>query len=129
MRHLIDSQVLIWFVDQDHLLTSVARAAIADPANDLLISAGTIWEIGIKVGLGKLSLSLPYRKWMRQAISDLGLAVLPITVEYAGAQAGLPNLHRDPFDRLLAAQAITDGLSLVSADDIFDLYGVHRIWK
>lgn len=129
MRHLIDSQSLIWYVDQDHLLTAAAHAAITDPANDLVLSAATIWEIGIKVGLNKLSLSLPYRQWMDEAIADLGLAVLPITVEYADVQAGLPTHHRDPFDRLLVAQALTDGIPLVSADAIFDQYGVHRIWK
>jgi PIN domain nuclease of toxin-antitoxin system len=129
MKHLVDSQCLIWYVDQDHLLTPNAHAAISDPASDLLLSAATIWEIGIKVGLGKLSLSLPYRWWMNKVISDLGLAVLPITVEYAEAQANLPAHHRDPFDRLLAAQALTDGLLVISADAIFDQYGIQRIWK
>jgi PIN domain nuclease of toxin-antitoxin system len=128
MRGLIDSQSLIWYVDQDHLLTPAARAAISDPANNLLLSAATIWEIGIKVGLGKLSLSLPYRLWMDQVITDLSLAVLPITVEYTDAQARLPAHHRDPFDRLLAAQALTDGLAVVSADAILDKYGIRRIW-
>ena len=69
------------------------------------MSAATIWEIGIKVGLKKLSLSMPYREWMNKAIADLGLTLLPITVEYADVQAGLPKHHGDPFDRLLAAQA------------------------
>lgn len=128
MRHLIDAQALIWYVDQDHLLTWSARAAISDPANELVLSVGTIWEIGIKVGLGKLSLSLPYRRWMDTAIADLDLELLPITVEYADVQAGLPGHHRDPFDRLLAAQALKDGLPLISADAIFDQYGVRRIW-
>jgi PIN domain nuclease of toxin-antitoxin system len=94
-----------------------------------VLSAGTIWEIGIKVGLGKLSLSLPYRLWMDTAIADLDLELLPITVEYADVQAGLPGHHRDPFDRLLAAQALKDGLPLISADAIFDQYGVRRIWR
>jgi PIN domain nuclease of toxin-antitoxin system len=129
VRHLIDAQALIWYVDQDHLLTWPARAAISDPANELVLSAGTIWEIGIKVGLGKLSLSLPYRLWMDTAIADLDLELLPITVEYADVQAGLPGHHRDPFDRLLAAQALKDGLPLISADAIFDQYGVRRIWR
>ena len=79
MRLLIDSQSLIWFVDQDHWLSPTAHAAITDPANDLLLSAASVWEIAIKVGLKKLTLSLPNRDWMEQAIADLGLAVLPIT--------------------------------------------------
>ncbi len=131
MRHLIDSQSLIWYVDQDHLLSPAAHAAITNPANDLLLSAATIWEIAIiaiKVGLRKLPLSMPYRRWMNQAISDLGLVVLPITVDYADVQAGLPTHHRDPFDRLLAAQALVESVPVISVDTIFDQYGVRRIW-
>jgi PIN domain nuclease of toxin-antitoxin system len=72
MRVLIDSHALIWYVDQDNLLSPPAHAAISDPANELLFGAGSIWEIAIKVGLGKLGLSLPFRQWMSSAISDLG---------------------------------------------------------
>jgi PIN domain nuclease of toxin-antitoxin system len=129
MRHLIDSQALFWYVDRDHLLSPAARAAINDPANDLLLSAATIWEIAIKIGVKKLTLSLPYSQWMKKAEADLGLIILPITVEYADAQAGLPNHHRDPFDRLLAAQALVERVPLISADTVFDAYGVNRIWS
>jgi PIN domain nuclease of toxin-antitoxin system len=128
MRHLIDSQSLIWYVDQDHLLGAAAHAAITDPANDLLLSAATVWEIGIKVGLGKLTLSLPYRQWMNQAIADLGLWLLPITVQYADVQAGLPRHHGDPFDRLLVAQAMVERVAVISSDPQLDAYGVSRIW-
>jgi len=128
MRHLIDSQSLIWYVDQDHLLGAAAHAAITDPANDLLLSAATVWEIGIKVGLGKLTLSLPYRQWMNQAIADLGLWLLPITVQYADVQAGLPRHHADPFDCLLVAQAMVERVAVISSDPQLDAYGVSRIW-
>ena len=128
MRLLLDSHALIWYVDQDHLLSPAAHAAITDPSNDLLLSAVSIWEVSIKVGLGKLLLSLPFRQWMSQAMADLGVAVLPITVEYADVQAGLPYHHRDPFDRLLVAQAQVETLSLVSNDRVFDQYGISRLW-
>jgi len=128
MRHLIDSQSLIWYVDQDHLLGAAAHAAITNPANDLLLSAATVWEIGIKVGLGKLTLSLPYRQWMNQAIADLGLLLLPITVEYADVQAGLPRHHGDPFDRLLVAQAMVEHVAVISSAPQLDASGVTRIW-
>jgi PIN domain nuclease of toxin-antitoxin system len=98
MRHLLDTQALIWYVDQDHLLSQAAHAAITDPANELLLSAATIWEIAIKVGLKELTLTLPYRQWMERAISDLGLIVLPITVAHADVQIGLAGHYRDPFD-------------------------------
>jgi PIN domain nuclease of toxin-antitoxin system len=129
MRILLDTHALIWYVDQDHLLSARAHAAITNAANDLLLSAATIWEIAIKVGLNKLSLSMPYRQWMDKAISDLGLTLLPVTVEYADVQAGLPRHHGDPFDRLLAAQAQVENISLVSADAVFDQYGVKRMWQ
>jgi PIN domain nuclease of toxin-antitoxin system len=128
MRHLIDSQSLIWYVDQDHLLSRTAHAAITDPNNVLLLSAATIWEIAIKVGLNKLSLSMAYRPWMNKATADLGLSVLPITVEYADVQAGLPPHRRDPFDRLLVAQALFESVPIISADAVLDQYGVTRVW-
>ncbi len=83
MRLLIDSHALIWYVDQSHLLSLTSHNAISDSDNELIFSAGSIWEIGIKIGLGKLVLTQPYRAWMNQAIDDLGLTVLPLTVEYA----------------------------------------------
>jgi PIN domain nuclease of toxin-antitoxin system len=129
MRMLLDTHALIWYVDQDHLLSASAHAAITDPVNDLLLSAGSIWEIGIKVGSKKLSLSMPYREWMNKAIADLGLTVLPISVDHVDIQAGLPRHHGDPFDRLLAAQARAENIPLVSSDSIFDQYGLKRIWN
>jgi PIN domain nuclease of toxin-antitoxin system len=128
MRLLIDTHSLIWYVDQDHLLGRAAYAAIADPANDLWVSAATAWEIAIKVSLGKLTLSRPYRAWIEKALFDLRAAVLPITVGYADVQVALPLHHRDPFDRMLIAQATVEGIAVVSADGQFDAYGVARIW-
>ena len=128
MRVLIDSHALIWYVDQDNLLSLASHAAISDPTNDLLLSAGSIWEIGIKVGLGKLVLSQPYKLWMTQAISDLGVRVLPVTVDYTDVQAGLPRHHGDPFDRMLIAQAIVEQVPIVSCDAAMDAYGITRVW-
>jgi PIN domain nuclease of toxin-antitoxin system len=128
MRLLIDAQAVLWAVDDPARLSRAAAGALQDPANQLLIGAGTIWEISIKVGLGKLTLSLPYRQWMDQVILDLGLSILPITVAYTDRQALLPHHHRDPFDRLLIAQSLTDSIPIVSADGQFDSYGIVRIW-
>jgi len=128
VRLLLDAHTLIWAVDDPAKLGSEATTALQASSNDLLLSAGTIWEISIKVGLGKLTLSLPFQQWMEQAIHDLGAAVLPITVEYAAAQSGLPAHHGDPFDRLLAAQAQVENVPLVSTDAVFDQYGINRVW-
>ncbi len=129
MRHLLDAHSLIWAVDDPSKLGAAAVTALQDPANELAISAATVWELSIKSGLTKLTLSLPFRRWMDKAMADLGLTVLHITLDHAECQAGLPWHHRDPFDRLLAAQAIVERIPLVSADAIFDQYGVRRVWK
>lgn len=128
MRLLLDSHTLTWAVDDLKKLSSAATVALQDPANELLLSAGSVWEIAIKVGRGKMVLGLPYRQWISQAIADLGLSLLPITVEYADVQASLPDHHRDPFDRLLIAQSLTETIHIVSADRVFDSYGVARLW-
>ncbi len=128
MKLPLDTHTIIWAVDQPSALGPSARTVLADPANDLMLSAGTIWEIAIKVGLKKLTFSLPYRQWITRAMNDLGVTVLPVTVEYADVQAGLPQHHRDPFDRLLIAQAMVENVQLVSNDDVFDQYGVSRLW-
>lgn len=81
MRLLLDAHAVIWAVDKPALLSASAATALQNPNNDLLMSSGTIWEIAINVGRGKLSLSLPFRQWMNKAIGDLSLLVLPITVD------------------------------------------------
>ena len=128
MRVLIDSHALIWYVDQDRLLSLASHAVISDPANELLLSAGSIWGIGIKIGLGKLLLTQSFKPWMNQAISDLQVTVLPLSVEYVDVQSNLPKHHGDPFDRLIVAQAIVEQVSIISADTNLDAYGITRIW-
>jgi PIN domain nuclease of toxin-antitoxin system len=128
VKLLLDSHTLLWAVDNPARLGPKALSELQDPGNEVLLSAATIWEIAIKVGLGKLSLSKPYREWMLQASSDLAVTILPVTVEYADVQAMLPNHHRDPFDRLVVAQAQVENVPVVSNDAIFDQYGVSRLW-
>lgn len=113
MRLLLDAHSLIWAVDDPSKLGPKVVAIIENPANELLVSAGTIWELAIKVGLGKLKLSLPFGQWMNQAITDLGASILPISIAHAEAQAQLPGTG-DPFDRLLAAQSKVENLTVVS---------------
>jgi PIN domain nuclease of toxin-antitoxin system len=103
-------------------------ATLVDPSSVRLLSAATIWELAIKVGQGKLGLSMPYRLWMDKAGADLKLIILPITVEYADRQATLPPHHKDPFDRLMVAQALVEGIPIVSVDAALDPYGITRIW-
>jgi PIN domain nuclease of toxin-antitoxin system len=124
---LLDSHALIWAVDNPSRLGSVASAELRNNANEVLLSAATIWELSIKCSLGKLSLANGYRAWMSKAMADLGVQVLPITVQHADAQATLPIHHRDRFDRMLIAQSLVENAPLVSGDALFDQYGVIRL--
>jgi PIN domain nuclease of toxin-antitoxin system len=128
VRLLLDSHALIWAADEHARLGAAAATAMRDPSNQLLLSAASIWEIAIKVGLGELSSSIPYGQWMSRAILQLGASVLPISIEYADAMVALPNHHRDLFDRMLVAQAQVERIPLVSSDTTFDRYGIPRLW-
>lgn len=128
MKLLLDTHALIWALELPEKLGRDAEREITDPDNQLLLSAGSMWEIGIKVGLQKLELSAPYRDWMSRAIANLDLSILPITLEDSDVQGQLPRHHKDPFDRLLAAQSIVLQIPIVSQDEAFDAYGIRRIW-
>lgn len=128
MKLLLDAHTLLWAADDPSKLSARVQGLIQDPAHDRLMSAATLWEITNKVSLGKLPLSLPYRQWVDRAMTDLVLDVLPITLDHAERQASLPWHHRDPFDRLLVAQAQVEGVPLVSADPVLDAYGITRLW-
>jgi PIN domain nuclease of toxin-antitoxin system len=125
---LLNTHTLIRALDDPAKLSPAATTALQDPGNDLLLSAATVWELAIKVGQGELTLSLPYLQWMNRAMTDLELTILPVTVEYADRQAGLSTHHKDPFDRLIVAQALVEGVPVVCADPIFAAYGVSRLW-
>lgn len=128
MRLLVDSHTLIWSGDDPGKIPAIAMTMMSDPANDRLVSVATVWEIAIKFGNGKLPLSMPFRPWIDKAFADLKLDLLPLTLDHAERQITLPFHHRDPFDRLIAAQSLVEGIPLVSADPIFVAYGVTRIW-
>ena len=117
---LIDAHALLWWLDDDPSLAAEARSAIADPLNEVLVSAATIWEIEIKRTLGKLDAP----PGLVDAIEPAGFGSLSITLRDAEAAARLPAHHRDPFDRMLVAQAQRlDGI-LITRDDVFARYGV-----
>ncbi|MEY4489349.1 MAG: hypothetical protein RIQ79_1857 [Verrucomicrobiota bacterium] len=123
MRLLADSHVLIWWVDNPAQLTPAARAAIADPENEVFMSAASLWEIGLKVAKGKLRVPANFAQVLRTG----GFADLPVHARHAERAIGLPAVHGDPFDRMLVAQAIEEGLTLVSCDQWIAAYGVRQI--
>jgi PIN domain nuclease of toxin-antitoxin system len=128
LKFLIDTHFFLWFVLNDLSLSTRARALIVDPQNDVLISPGTFWEVAIKVSIGKFSLPEAFGPFVEDQIRQNAFEILPITVAHADAVATLPFHHRDPFDRLLIAQAIVERIPILSADSTFDKYPVTRIW-
>lgn len=123
-RLLVDTHAVLWWLADDPALSRAARDAIADPANEPLVSAASIWEIAIKRSLGKLDApdDLP------ETVLREGFSWLPIGAAHAWQVRALPMHHRDPFDRLLAAQALTEGVAVVTADTRFREYAVDTRW-
>ena len=131
MKLLLDAHTLLWHADGSPQMSATATALLVDPANDLFLSLATAWEIAIKVGLKKLTLSSSYADYMTKAITGYSLTVLPITLEDCAEYEVLPfplPKHRDPFDRLMITQARRNGMNIVGADVDFDAYGVTRLW-
>ena len=128
MRLLLDTHALLWFALDDPQLSATARAAIADPTNAVLVSPASYWEIAIKVSLGKYSLSEPYEDFLRRAVEGNDMAILPIEPRHTAALISLTFHHKDPFDRMLLAQASVEGIPIVSVDSKFDPYPITRLW-
>jgi PIN domain nuclease of toxin-antitoxin system len=128
MNLLLDTHALLWFLWDDPLLSVTAKASIANGANRKLVSLATCWEIAIKVSTKKLSLGEPAQSFLAREIAVNHFDLLAITLDHATGVEHLPFHHRDPFDRLLIAQTLQEGFEIVSADAVFDLYGVRRVW-
>lgn len=127
MNLLIDTHVLLWWWTDERRLSQNARAAIRDSRNRSYVSAAVAWELAIKVNLGKLD-ARDVVSNLRQFLIEEGFRRLAISTDHALRAGLLPMLHRDPFDRMLVAQAQASNSPVVSADAIFDRYGVQRIW-
>ena len=128
MRILLDTHALLWWLDGDSRLSGPARKAIADKGNSVLVSAASVWEITTKHRLGKLPGAADVAADVPACLASQDFLALDITVAHAQRAGFLPGPHRDPFDRMLIAQAQIEGLPLVSIEAVFDHYGVRRIW-
>ena len=132
MNLLLDTHALLWFMAGSEQITSLARHQIEAPSNQVFVSIVTLWEIAIKTSLGKLTLAQPIDILLPHQLDLNGFHILSIEPEHTFQVARLPFHHRDPFDRLLIAQAMVDHMEIVSRDSLFDAYlferGLHRIW-
>ena len=127
MRLLLDTQVFLWLTMQSHRLTGQVRELLENIENYVYLSAASAWEIGIKCGLGKLSLPGDPMLFVPTCIKQLGLNPMPVTIEHGLGVRSLPPHHSDPFDRLLAAQAQMEMLTLVTADEILAEYPIRTL--
>ena len=127
-RALLDTHAFIWFIGGDPRLGRVARALLDDRENEILISVASLWEIAIKHSLGKLTLERPFTEFIPEQLDRQQIKILPITLKHLAEVDRLPFHHRDPFDRLIVAQSLSEAIPVVSADAALDPYGLDRIW-
>lgn len=128
MKHLLDTHALLWYTLANPQLSGTAEALILDPANEIFISPASYWEIAIKISIGKLTLHQPYDDFIDACLNKYGFVILPIEPRHTTVLTTLPFHHRDPFDRLIIAQAIADQIPVISGDPAFDAYPVTRLW-
>jgi PIN domain nuclease of toxin-antitoxin system len=127
LRLLLDTHTFLWADGRPNQLSDVARAAIADPANEVFVSAAVAWEIAIKYPSGKLTIPMSPASYVPSRIIALGFETLPITQDHALVTASLPDIHADPFDRIMIAQAQFESLTFVTRDAFSLQYPVQTI--
>ncbi|CCI19932.1 MAG: type II toxin-antitoxin system VapC family toxin [Microcystis panniformis] len=127
MKLLLDTHTFLWFINNSPQLSIDAKNLIESDV-DLLLSIASLWEIAIKVSIGKLTIPNTYDQFIPQQVQLNDMEILSISMAHLTVVTTLPFHHRDPFDRLLIAQAMVEKMSIISADEIFDSYGISRIW-
>ena len=122
MRVLLDTHAIYWYIEGDPQLIATAQTLIQDASNEILISPASYWEIAIKLNLGKWNLNRPYEEFIDIGLNKYDFQVLPILPTHTARLIGLPNHHKDPFDRLLIAQSIVEGITLLTTDSLVARY-------
>jgi PIN domain nuclease of toxin-antitoxin system len=128
VRLLLDTHAFLWLQTGDARFSRKARRRVEDRRNDRYLSIASVWEMAIKIGLGKLRLGSSLEDLVERGALENGIALLPIAREHALGVTHLPRHHGDPFDRLLVAQAVREEMAIVAADPAFDAYPVRRVW-
>lgn len=127
-KFLLDTHSFLWFISDHPSLSMSAKLLIEDASNQRLISIASIWEMAIKTSLGKLSFSSPFETFIVQQIQINEFEILGITIDHLTTVSTLSMHHRDPFDRLLIAQALVEEIPIVGVDSAFDAYPIQRLW-
>nr|WP_237488115.1 type II toxin-antitoxin system VapC family toxin [Hufsiella ginkgonis] len=124
---MLDKHAFLWFINGDQNLSDKARKLIEDPTAAKFVSIVSFWEIAIKINIGKLNIALPFSELKRQ-LERNGFELLPLAIEHTSRVLSLELHHRDPFDRMIPSQAITEGLAIISRDEHFTNYPVKTFW-
>ena len=127
MRYLLDTHTFIWFIEGDNKLSKKARNEIVDLDNDCFLSIASLWEIAIKSSIGKLNLKIPFNR-IADHLSGTNIELLPIEFNHLQILHNLELIHRDPFDRVIISQAITEGVTILTTDKNFKSYPVKCLW-
>ena len=128
MNYLLDTHTLLWIVKDDPQLSLLARDMYLNPENNIFVSLAAIWELTLKSSIGKLLLTKPLDEFVEEHVKGNDIQLLNIEFPHIVRLEKLPFYHRDPFDRMIIAQLIENNLTILSADKMFDRYGVKRVW-
>lgn len=128
MNLLLDTHVLLWWLDETDRVATDALAAMKEPSNDLFVSAASVWEMSTKHRLGRLPLPAGFLEGFDDLLPRIGMSGLPVSLAQARVAGGWDTAHKDPFDRLLAAQARLEQMVLVTADPAFRQFGIPTLW-
>ena len=128
MKLLLDTHAFLWFIEGNPKMPPSTRSLIEDPVNQSFVSIASLWEMAIKISLQKLKLGQPFNRLIPQQLARNGFGLMQIGISHVAGLISLPFHHRDPFDRLLIAQAIAERMPVVSRDVVFESYGITRLW-
>jgi PIN domain nuclease of toxin-antitoxin system len=128
VRLLLDTNAFLYSIVDSPALSRRARSLVESLEYELLLSIASVWEMAIKVSIGKLALAQPLDQLIASQLVAARISLLPITVSHAAAMSTLPYIHRDPFDRMLVAQCMVEGVPLISSDTALDQYPIERLW-
>lgn len=128
MKYLIDTHAFLWGISAPDQLSPISRKLIENTDNEIYVSSAGLWEIAIKISIGKLRLSSPFEQFISQQLGLNQFYILTASLRHYEAVASLPLYHKDPFDRLMIAQSMIENMPIISIDEKFDLYPIRRIW-
>lgn len=128
MKILLDTHAFLWLVTDSDFLSKKAKQLFLDENNEIFLSLASIWELAIKSSIGKITFKKPFEKFISDQLSQNSILELDVNIYHLIQVESLPFYHRDPFDRLIIAQALEENLIILSKDEAFDAYGIQRLW-